>query len=448
MLVQPSRSEPGDIPESVARYRYRIYWWACVVTLVVLAAVVIIASNRQAILGIYFATAYLITSGYLFFIKKRTRLATWIHLLGSIAATTVAAMRDGQSHSEILWLMPTSNMIGAYLLNRKQWLYFTGICVACVIGVCLSELVWQIPDRMPRSPSLVFAFQTVTLLIYAAFAVVSMVSIDRLIFRVETKNHALEESKREIDKSLNVKARFLAGLSNETQEPMRAILRQVASADDQVLPPRQREALSIIEENIGTMVHMVKNIEEYSKIQNGDLEVSVSESGVVGLLDELRADWEPRMQEQGVTLQVKGQLNEDRILRSDFESLRSILDHLLTNAMDHSPGGSVLLEVRVSETLLEIFVQDDGPGIADEDAAQLFEAFAREDCASVDSRRGLGLGLAIVKSRLALVGGSIDVSPAPDRGSVFRVQVPLGSEPELAPELAPQAAPQVTKAAA
>jgi two-component system OmpR family sensor kinase len=127
----------------------------------------------------------------------------------------------------------------------------------------------------------------------------------------------------------------------------------------------------------------------------------------------------------------------------DPMALRQIVDNLLANVRTHTPPGTratVTTRISGAEAVLE--VADDGPGLAPEDAARVFERFYRVDASRSRERGGSGLGLAVVAALVAAHGGRVEVDSAPGEGATFRVRIPLthvppeppGPEPEVVPE--------------
>jgi len=122
----------------------------------------------------------------------------------------------------------------------------------------------------------------------------------------------------------------------------------------------------------------------------------------------------------GVTITVNAAANLP-CLEIDPSRMRQVLANLLANALRYSPaGGTVRLNCESDGKNILLAVQDDGPGIPPDDLQHIFERFYK----STDSG-GMGLGLAIAKHLVEAHGGSITAENAPDRGTVFRILLPL-----------------------
>ena len=131
------------------------------------------------------------------------------------------------------------------------------------------------------------------------------------------------------------------------------------------------------------------------------------------------------------------------VVLGDEARLRQVVGNLVTNALVHTPG-----DVRVTVTVGEeaglpgeeddggwvlVVVADEGPGMAPEDAARVFERFYRADPSRNRSAGGTGLGLAIVASLVAAHGGTVDLRTAPGQGAMFTVRLPRSGPPEPPP---------------
>jgi two-component system, OmpR family, sensor kinase len=144
-----------------------------------------------------------------------------------------------------------------------------------------------------------------------------------------------------------------------------------------------------------------------------------------------------------LTLHLDPSLTDVPVVLGDEARLRQVVGNLVTNALTHTPTSA-----RVTVTLAEeagdpdvvvLSVADDGPGMAPEDAARVFERFYRAESSRTRENGGSGLGLAIVASLVEAHGGSVEVRTAPGRGADFRVRLPR-SGPAPAPAEAEEAA--------
>jgi two-component system capsular synthesis sensor histidine kinase RcsC len=113
------------------------------------------------------------------------------------------------------------------------------------------------------------------------------------------------------------------------------------------------------------------------------------------------------------------------ILQTDVRKLRLIVNGLLSNAAKFTEQGFVQLWAERIGTHVEIAVRDSGIGIALRDLIPIFQAFRQVDGSLTRRFKGLGLGLALAQELTTALGGALDVESEPNRGSTFRVRLPL-----------------------
>ncbi|KAG0924303.1 hypothetical protein G6F31_019163 [Rhizopus arrhizus] len=142
------------------------------------------------------------------------------------------------------------------------------------------------------------------------------------------------------------------------------------------------------------------------------------------LFDEIRQDFEPQAQEQGMRLSV---LPTQLVLETDPTLLRRILHNLLSNALSYTPRGGVLLCARPQAGGALIQVWDTGVGIAPDAQEAVFNEFTRVGNAPTGQGLGLGLGLAIVRRLTGLLGFDLQLRSTPGKGSVFSVRAPASA---------------------
>lgn len=135
-------------------------------------------------------------------------------------------------------------------------------------------------------------------------------------------------------------------------------------------------------------------------------------------------------------------LDGDAIVMGDPIRLRQIIDNLLANARIHTPPGTpVHVAVTPSAGHVDVSVADEGPGIAPDDQARVFERFWRADPARVRSRGSTGLGLAIVASLVQAHGGTIAITSERAHGATFTVRLPLLGSESIVSEIPGSASP-------
>jgi CheY-like chemotaxis protein len=178
----------------------------------------------------------------------------------------------------------------------------------------------------------------------------------------------------------------------------------------------------------------VNDILDLSRIEAGKLSVQSVPSAPLRVVSDVVALLRPRAAEKQLRLDVRFRGPVPEAIRSDPTRLHQILVNLTGNAIKFTEHGGITLRLEFlpasterPEPLLAIDVVDTGVGLAAEEQARIFEAFAQADASLTRRHGGTGLGLTISRALARLLGGDVTVESAPGRGSTFRATVATGS---------------------
>ncbi|PSB57492.1 GAF domain-containing protein [Chamaesiphon polymorphus] len=289
-------------------------------------------------------------------------------------------------------------------------------------------------------------------------------------------NHQLAISNQELARATRLKDEFLASMSHELRTPLNAILGMSEALQIPAfgsLSPQQQHSISTIERSGKHLLSLINDILDLSKIEANKFVLNLSDVSIQSLcqnsvvfIKELAHKRQIRL-----TTQLPEYLKQLNIRVDDLRT-RQILINLLSNAVKFTPeGGSVMLDVRVldeetgkgrdgsttddlsdlrtSERLgnvtasrqIAFSIVDTGIGIAPENIPKLFQSFVQIDSSLNRQYAGTGLGLALVKRMVELHGGTVTVESQVDRGSCFRVCLPVELSAEIAvpPSVSPSA---------
>ncbi len=258
--------------------------------------------------------------------------------------------------------------------------------------------------------------------------------------RVESRTAELklaEKSVREAleaEKELNaLKSRFVSMASHEFRTPLSTIMSSVdliARYSDGEQRDKVDRHVAKIRSKVRELTTMLNDFLSLDKLEQGMVRCTVSEVDVVHLcielVEELRSLTKPG---QIITYDHEG---TERTIFQDRQMLAHVLSNLVSNAIKYSPEGKkIRLTTRVEHGHLRIEVIDEGMGIPEEDQQHLFERFFR--ASNAFTVQGTGLGLNIVRKYLDLMGGTIDFTSEPGKGSTFTAQLPQQREHEEHP---------------
>jgi GAF domain-containing protein/CheY-like chemotaxis protein len=238
---------------------------------------------------------------------------------------------------------------------------------------------------------------------------------------------------REIDR---MKTEFVSTVSHELRTPLTSIkgsLHLLLSDDRLTLDETQRHLVDISLKNTDRLIRLINNILDISKMEAGhihlDLELHRPLDFVEMAVEGIRGFAESR----GIAIESRV-TTDVPVVSVDFDRMVQVVTNLLSNAIKFSPErGLVTVGARRSGADLEIWVTDQGQGIAPEDVGRLFRKFQQLDGRTVRAVGGTGLGLAICRGIVEEHGGRIGVDSRPGAGATFTVRLPLPATAGAAP---------------
>jgi len=242
----------------------------------------------------------------------------------------------------------------------------------------------------------------------------------------------LEVAMERVEAASREKSSFLANVSHEIRTPLTAILGYADElARDEVPADERREAARIIRRNGDFLLRILDDLLDLSRIEAGALETECVPFSPLELLHDVESTFAAAAREAGIALRtgVDGPIPET--IQSDPTRVRQVLVNLVGNALKFTGEGEVDARMSVREDegdgpQLEFRVRDTGIGMTPEEIARIFRPFTQADSSTTRRFGGTGLGLTISERLVRQLGGRIDVTSEPERGSVFTFSVAAG----------------------
>ena len=219
---------------------------------------------------------------------------------------------------------------------------------------------------------------------------------------------------------------FIDVATHELRTPLSNIkaYAETLATCDSIEIEEQKEFCNIINSEVTRLARFVDDLLSISSMESGALSIERQRTISARLFEEVLDKVRPLMEQKQIEFIVD--LPEKMAdLQVDKDKVVAVLVNLLGNAAKYTPtGGRVLLRVKLDEGQLQIFVEDTGVGIADEELPKVFEKFFRSNDPRVQAETGTGLGLALAREVVRMHGGDITVESQVDQGTTFVATFP------------------------
>lgn len=306
----------------------------------------------------------------------------------------------------------------------------TGIVLKDVNGAPVASLSWK--PLTPRQAVLGKAGWA-----FVAIGTMLALLITLLMLRIRAVAEELKTAARAARAADHAKSVFVANMSHEIRTPLNAVLGMAQVMEGDELQPRQRERLGLIREAGHTLLGVLNDVLDLSRVEAGQLSIAEAPFELETLARGVLGGFDGQASAKGLALDLE--LRVDGWWKGDAQRIRQIVSNLVSNAVKFTEGGAVRLVIETTEEGLRFAVEDTGSGIAPDTLASLFARFAQADASITRRHGGTGLGLAISRELAELMDGRLTATSRLGEGSCFVLEVPLARVAAEAPAQIPAA---------
>lgn len=255
-------------------------------------------------------------------------------------------------------------------------------------------------------------------------------NLNSMLDRLDAGQETLRSARHVAEIANRTKSEFLAMMSHEIRTPLNGVIGMAEILQNGELTEDQNMKVEIIESSGRSLLDILNNILDLSKLEAGRIDCHIDNVDIEGLVDISLRTMQPAAAGTGIVFNSIIDPDVPTSFVSDSDKIQQILQNYIGNAIKFTPGGNITLHVSTEKALgtetdyVRFAVEDSGIGISEEARKTLFARFVQADSSISREFGGTGLGLAICKELATLLEGEVGCESTIDVGSTFWIRLP------------------------
>ena len=364
-------------------------------------------------------------------LRSRDPSLTMWQMLGATMAAHGALHFAGPARHIMLISMVVGFGFGIFKLGALE------LAIVSFVGVALYAIdAWWIIHHQPGvlNPS-EEVLAVLTLVVVGVWISVFAGHMNNFRRKMREANRDLTKARIDAEAASQAKGEFLANMSHEIRTPMNGVIGMLETLSMTKQSPQQKELTAIAKNSAESLLSLINDILDHSKIEAGMLVIENIRFDVRELLENIADSMVLTVSKKNIDLILDIAPDMPTQLVGDPNRLRQVLANLLSNAVKFTSQGHIRIQARAvgssepeGHVRIQFCVEDTGIGMTPDQSAKIFEKFTQADVSTTRLYGGTGLGLAIFKQLVGLMGGEFGVDSELGKGSRFHVTMPFTTE--------------------